>query len=106
VPGELLDPLVHLFSGPTVIAQNDNWQTTDALCGAPAVSCGGEAEIIATTLDLCQPIPLPGHPPTPTGCTQESAILVTLNPGIYTAQLSGVGGGTGVGLFEVFEVNP
>jgi hypothetical protein len=33
---------------------------------------------------------------------QESAILVTLNPGAYTAIVSGVGGGTGVGIVEVF----
>lgn len=37
----------------TVIVQNDNWQTTDALCEAPAVSCEGQAEIVATGLDPC-----------------------------------------------------
>ncbi len=102
VPGELNDPFLQIFSGQTVIAQNDNWQVTDPLCGSPAVSCGGSAEIIATGLDPCQPINLPGHPPTPTGCTQESVVLVTLPPGPYTAIVSG---GTGVGLVEVFEVN-
>ncbi len=35
----------------------------------------------------------------------ESAILVLLNPGAYTAVVSGVGGGTGVGIVEVFEVD-
>ncbi len=33
---------------------------------------------------------------------QESAILVTLNPGAYTAIVTGAGGGTGVGIIEVF----
>jgi len=61
---------------------------------------------MATGLDPCQPIELPGHPPTPTGCSQESVVLVTLPPGPYTAIVSGVGGGTGVGLVEVFEVFP
>jgi len=97
VPGVLANPFLQLFSNQTVIAQNDNWQTTDPLCGAPAVSCGGQAEIVATGLDPCV-----GNL---TGCAQESAILVTLPPGNYTAQVSGVGGGTGVGLVEVFEVN-
>jgi len=97
VPGELNDPVLQLFSGQTVIAQNDNWQVTDSLCGSPAVSCGGETEIIATGLDPCV-----GNL---TGCSQESAILITLPPGPYTAIVSGVGGGTGVGLVEVFEVN-
>ena len=35
---------------------------------------------------------------------KESAILVTLNPGAYTAVLSGVGGTTGVAIVEVFAV--
>jgi len=97
VPGELADPFLQLFSEQTVIAQNDNWQVTDPLCGSPAASCGGEAEIVATGLDPCV-----GNL---TGCTQESAILVTLPPGPYTAIVSGVGGGMGVGLVEVFEVS-
>lgn len=97
VPGELSDPFLQLFSGQTVIAQNDNWQVTDPLCDSPAVSCGGTAEITATGLDPCV-----GNL---TGCSQESAILVTLPPGPYTAIVSGVSGGTGVGLVEVFEVN-
>jgi len=97
VPGELEDPFVQLFSGQTVIAQNDDFQVTDPLCDSPAVSCGGETEIIATGLDPCV-----GNL---TGCANESAILITLPPGNYTAIVSGVGGGTGVGLIEVFEVN-
>jgi len=97
VPGELADPFLQLFSGQTVIAQSDDWQATDSLCGPPAVSCGGETEIVATGLDPCV-----GNL---TGCAQESAILVTLPPGPYTAIVSGVNGGTGVGLVEVFEVN-
>jgi hypothetical protein len=36
----------------------------------------------------------------------ESAVLVTLPPGAYTALLSGANGGTGVGLVEVYRVSP
>jgi len=97
VPGELKDPFLQLFSGQTVIAQNDDWQVTKPLCGSPAVSCGGETDIIATGLDPCVG--------SMTGCSQESAILITLSPGPYTAHVSAAGGGTGVGLVEVFEVN-
>jgi len=75
VPGVLGNPFLQLFSGQTVIAQNDNWRVTDPLCGSPAVSCGGKIEIIATGLDLCQP--RPGQRLSPTGCTFESAILVS-----------------------------
>ncbi|HET9579460.1 MAG TPA: hypothetical protein VFP44_16635 [Usitatibacter sp.] len=35
---------------------------------------------------------------------KESAILVTLNPGAYTAVVSGVGGATGVSIVEIFAV--
>ena len=36
----------------------------------------------------------------------ESAVLLTLPPGAYTAIVSGAGGGTGVGMVEVFPVFP
>ena len=35
---------------------------------------------------------------------KDSAILMTLDPGSYTAQVSGVGGTTGVALVEIYEV--
>jgi len=34
----------------------------------------------------------------------DAAILVTLPPGAYTAEVSGVNGSTGVGLAEIYEV--
>jgi hypothetical protein len=36
----------------------------------------------------------------------ESAILVTVPPGNYTAILKGANGGTGNGLFEVYKLQP
>jgi hypothetical protein len=100
VPGTLANPFLQLFSGQDVIAQNDNWQDAPSCVG---VACGGPTQITATGLDPCQPNP--GQTTSPTGCSQESAILVTLPPGAYTAIVTGVGGGTGVGLVEVFELN-
>jgi len=35
----------------------------------------------------------------------EAAILVTLQPGAYTGIVSGVGGGTGLGMFQISVVN-
>jgi len=35
----------------------------------------------------------------------ESAIVITLNPGSYTATLSGKNGGTGVGVVEVYDLS-
>ncbi len=36
--------------------------------------------------------------------SKDAGLLLYLAPGVYTVQLSGVGGATGVGLIEVYEV--
>jgi hypothetical protein len=36
--------------------------------------------------------------------SKDAALLVTLQPGVYSAQVSGVGNTTGVALVEVYEV--
>jgi hypothetical protein len=100
VPVSLTDPFLQLFSGQTVIAQNNNWQDAPTCSG---FVCGNAAQIAATGLDPCQPNP--GQTTSPPNCPQESAILITLPPGAYTAMVSGVDGGTGVGLMEVFQMN-
>ena len=100
VPGTLANPFLQFFSGQDVIAQNDNWQDPPSCNG---FVCGTAAQIAATGLDPCQPNP--GQPTSPPSCTLESAILITLPPGAYTAIVSGVGGGTGVGLVEAFEMD-
>jgi hypothetical protein len=100
IGGTLSNPLLRLFSGSTLIAQNDNWQDAPS-CGGFA--CGGAATITSTGLDPCQPNP--GQSTSPPGCNQESAILITLPPGAYTAIVSGADGGTGVGIVEVFEAD-
>lgn len=102
VPGILSNPTIKLYSGPTVIAQNDDWQTTDPLCAAPAIFCGGASAIKATGMNPCKPNP--GQTTAPANCSKESALYVTLPPGAYTAIVSGVGGTTGVGLVGVDEI--
>jgi hypothetical protein len=101
VSGVLTDPYLQLFSGSTPIAQNDNWHD-DPQCDS-RFACGGSAEILATGLDPCQPNPR--QTAAPHGCSNESAILMILPPGAYTAFLKGVGGGVGIGLVEVFEID-
>jgi hypothetical protein len=51
-------------------------------------------------------VPNPGQSVAPPGCANESVLLVTLPPGGYTAVVSGVSNGTGVGLVEIFDVSP
>jgi alpha-tubulin suppressor-like RCC1 family protein len=66
-------------SDQAVLATNDDWASGP---DAAQISALGFA---------------PKHP-------LESAILVTLAPGAYTAIVSGVGGATGVGIVEVYKV--
>lgn len=103
--GTLVNPFVKLYSfaTKTFIAQNDNWQTLDPLCATSGYVCGGAVEITATGKNPCQPNP--GQTTAPNGCTNESAILITLPPGNYSAIVSGVNGGTGIGLVEVFDTD-
>ncbi|OHB69325.1 MAG: hypothetical protein A2W23_03725 [Planctomycetes bacterium RBG_16_43_13] len=98
VSGAMANPYVELYSGQTMIATNDNWQTPIAQCNAPAVSCGTPQDIQATGKDACSVAT--------TGCSQDAAILVTLPPGAYTAIVRGVSGGTGVGLVGIDEIGP
>lgn len=84
VNNALADPQLTLFpfSGPA-LASNDNW--------------GGDATIKTVALAV-------GASTLPSDTSKDAALLVTLAPGVYTAQVSGVGGTTGVGLIEVYEV--
>jgi hypothetical protein len=79
VPGRLADPILELHSGNNVVT-NDNWRTDQ------------EAEIMGTGLAPHD--------------DKESAIVRTLAPGSYTAIVRGVGGGTGIGLVDVFDLSP
>jgi glucose/arabinose dehydrogenase len=99
VPGVLADPVLRLFSGQAVIAENNNWRDAPSCSG---VSCGTAAQIAALGMDPCRPNP--GQPSAPSGCELESAILITLNPGAYTTHLSGANGLTGIGLVEIFQL--
>jgi outer membrane protein assembly factor BamB len=85
VPGALIDPQLQVFSGVQMVAENNDWSTAPnaAALGATAQSVGAFA------------LP-PG--------SRDSAVLVRLPPGAYTAQVSGVNGTTGVALVEVYEV--
>lgn len=82
VPGEVSDPKLALYSGQSVIASNDNWGGGPSL--AAAFSSVGAFALPAISLD--------------------AAIVVSLNPGNYTVQVSGVAGATGMILVEIYEV--
>ncbi|HEY2713627.1 MAG TPA: CRTAC1 family protein [Chthoniobacterales bacterium] len=76
VQGVLADPILELHEPTGPVVTNDNWKESQ------------QDDIMATGL-------------APTS-DAESAILATLPAGAYTAVLSGQGGGTGIGLVEVY----
>jgi hypothetical protein len=78
VPGALADPVLELHSS-NGINLNDNWRDTQG------------ADIQAT-----------GIPPSN---DLESALLLTLYPGTYTAIVRGNGNPIGVALFEVYDLD-
>ena len=80
VSGVLADPVLELHEPGGAVVTNDNWKDTQ------------QAEIEAT-----------GIPPSD---DLESAIVATLDPGAYTAIVRGVGGTTGVGLVEAYDLDP
>jgi len=85
VTGVLADPQIAVFSGSTQIASNDNWET-----GASTA-----AQISAASAQV-------GEFPLPAG-SKDAVLLVTLQPGIYTVVVTGVGNTTGVALVEVYD---
>ena len=82
VAGALSDPMLELRDASgNLIAVNDDWGTSSQV-----------AEIIASTIPPVNPL--------------ESAIVATLGGGNYTAIVRGVDGVSGVGLVEVFDLDP
>jgi hypothetical protein len=79
--GKLANPVLELHnSAGDVIATNDNWQTNS-----------NKQEIIDTGIPPANPL--------------ESALLMTLDPGAYTAIVRGVNNGTGIALVEAYDLD-
>ena len=99
--GTLTNPILEVYSGQTLFAVVDNWQSGATQCDAPALSCGTPAEMQAINSDPCQPNI--GQTTAPPGCAQEAAFLITVPPGAYTARLKGVNNEMGKGIVEVYD---
>jgi sugar lactone lactonase YvrE len=84
VPGVLNDPRLDVFANgaTTALAANDNW--------------GGNVALTAAFRAV-------GAFALPASESADAALLVMLQPGAYTAQVSGVGGLTGEVLLEIYE---
>lgn len=79
VSGALADPALELFYPDGTTVSNDNWEDSQ------------KSEIEATSLS-------PSN-------SKEAAIVASLDPGSYTAIVSGKDGATGIGLVEAYDLD-
>ena len=87
VAGALADPRLRIFNGAALVAENDNWSavSTETTATAQAARDTGAFALA--------------------NGSKDAALILTLAPGAYTAQVSGADGtSTGVALIEVYEV--
>ena len=96
--GYLVNPFLELFTGITplqtsggAIVQNDDW-------GTPVYPGAGTGSAIGAKMATLGAFTLPGT-------SQDAAILIGLSAGGCSAEVSGVGGGTGTGLVEVYDAD-
>ncbi len=88
VAGVLSNPTLSLYnSNNQLVLQNDNWNSSDNDQTALAAA---STAVGAFSL---------------TGANSDSALIATLSPGAYTAVVSGVNNGVGVGLLEVYDIS-
>ena len=87
IPGVLSDPYLRLIrnSDQLVIRENDNWEV------------GNDASLVSAATISAGAFPLAAG-------GKDSAILIALPPGSYSAEVSGTGTATGIALVEVYEV--
>lgn len=84
--GSLADPTLAIFDGAgRQVYANDDWGSAANLAELRAATTAVGAFELADA-------------------SKDSALLVTLDPGAYSAQVNGVAGATGISLLEIYEV--
>jgi uncharacterized protein (DUF1800 family) len=82
VSGALANPQLQLFNADgTLVLANDNWAAADL-----------------ATMTAVGAFPLVNN-------SNDAALVATLSPGAYTAQVSGVNNTTGIALLEIYDVS-
>lgn len=84
----LADPFLTLKDAAGItLRTNDNWSTGDDAAVIAAAAVSGGAFALANG-------------------SSDAAMIVMLPPGAYTVQLSGVNNTTGIGIVEVYDIDP
>ena len=91
VGGALPDPMLTLYreAGAAATARNDDW--------CESIMSDAEPDTIATSTIASGAFALPAE-------GKDAALVVTLAPGSYTAQVTGKGADTGLVLLEIYAV--
>ncbi len=85
IVGALSDPILELHLPGGAVVTNDNWKVNDS------TKQSQEKAVRGTTV--------------PPANDRESAIVLTLDPGTYTAIVRGTNDATGIGLVEVYDLD-
>lgn len=85
VTGILADPKIQIFSGTSLLLENDDW--------------AGNTQVAALS-------PQVGAFPLTGATSKDSALVATRPAGSYTAQISGPGTDTGIVLAEIYDGTP
>ena len=88
VPGVLADPQVGVYSGTVQVASNANW----------AAGTTPVAQISSVSAQV-------GAFPLAAG-SKDAAVLLTLQPGTYSVQVTSASNATGVALVEIYDASP
>jgi len=83
----LMDPTIELHQGALVLESNDNWGTN-----------ANAAEILSTGSRI-------GASPIDSSDTTSSALLLNLQPGVYSFIASGKSGSSGIVLVEIYDAD-
>ncbi len=86
VAGALGNPHIRVYSGSNLIAENADWATNDPAALEEAFASAGAFPLTRGSLD--------------------AALVLTLDPGAYTAHVDDPTGGRGVTLIEIYDLDP
>jgi hypothetical protein len=87
VPGVLADPQLAVFKERTLLLDNDDWSADPSKAAVVTFFCNSVGAFSFA------------------GGSKDAALVISLEPGAYTIQVSGVGNTTGTAIVEVYDLD-
>jgi hypothetical protein len=85
VPNALSDPILTVYRGSSIIAENDRWDDVDNRQAVVSAAAGiGAFQLVDSS--------------------EDAALLITLSPGAYTVEIRGKAATEGTALLELYEI--